>query len=184
MHMTLSWTVQQISEAQHSSLGRHPSSSAFAFYRYLLLVLISLCLLFWTSAEVGQSSMSQLLGDIQPRVTCVTTLTGYRNYREIIQILVPDFIAFLCYPAKVVKGIVRLLTCITFYLPSLYRFFLYCLLFFLFSYFLIQFYLVFLLFVLQFRFIPFISLFLYKSPCNLPTKNKSVSGLHCSQVLD
>ena len=37
------------------------------------------------------------------------------------------------------------------------------------------------MFVLQFRFIPFISLFLYKSPCNLPTKNKSVSGLHCSQ---
>ena len=60
---------------------------------------------------------------MRPQVTRVTTLTGYRNYREVLQILVPDFVALLCYPAKVVKGIVRFLTRIAFYLPSLYKFF-------------------------------------------------------------
>ena len=114
---------------------------------------------------------------MRPRVTRVATLAGYCNYREVLQIPVPDFVTLLCYPAKVVKVEYGFLTCIAFYLSLLYKFFILSL-FFLFSYFLIRFYFDFLLFILQFRFIPFISPFHYKSPCNLPTKNKSVSGLH------
>ena len=47
MHTTSLRTERQFSKARHSSLVRHPSSSAFAFYRYLSLVLVSLCLAFW-----------------------------------------------------------------------------------------------------------------------------------------